>query len=264
MTRVETGPGWEMRLGDCLDPVTGLASLADKSVHVTMTDPPYEVEAHTEGRRQRGRTSNGGFREVRESALPFAPIANVDRLAVAAQIARVTQHRALAFCQAEAVRDWKEAFNAAGMPYRRSMPWTKPDAMPSLHGRWPGQSYESIVLAMFPSAPACPVGGASRRYEFTRANPGTPGGPFSDPAPHPTTKPLPLMLQIVEDFTEPGDIVGDWFAGSGTTGVACLSRGRRFIGWEVDPVFFDVACRRLRGERAIPRIEQPELFGGAG
>jgi len=73
-------------------------------------------------------------------------------------------------------------------------------------------------------------------------------------------KPLDLMLQLVLDFTEPGDLVLDPFAGSGTTGVACLSLGRRFVGWEIDEAFFEVACRRLRGERAVPRPEQPDLF----
>jgi len=160
---VERGDGWELHLGDCLN---GLSLLNDRSVTVTITDPPYEAEAHTEGRRQLGKDragthkgSGGRYRKVLETPLAFAPIANVDRVAVAAQIARVTQHRALAFFQAEAVADWRDAFNAGGIPYRRAMPWVKPDAMPSLHGRWPGQSYESIVLAMHPSAPPCPVGG---------------------------------------------------------------------------------------------------------
>lgn len=260
--RVEAGEGWTLHLASYLD---GLPLLDDKSVTVTITDPPYEAEAHTDGRRQKGKTTTGAFREVLDSALPFAAIADLDRQAVADQIARVTQYRALAFCQAEAVSEWRDAFNASGITYRRAMPWVKPDAMPSLHGRWPGQSYESIVLAMFPSAPSCPVGGASRRYEFTRdaalyRRHGE--KKTGEAAPHPTMKPLDLMLQLVEDFTEPGDLVLDPFAGSGTTGVACLSLGRRFIGWEIDEAYFEVACRRLRGERAVPRPEQPDLFAG--
>jgi len=58
-----TGPGWELRLGDCLCPATGLASLADKSVDHVITDPPYEAEAHTLQRRvKRG----GNAQETRE------------------------------------------------------------------------------------------------------------------------------------------------------------------------------------------------------
>jgi site-specific DNA-methyltransferase (adenine-specific) len=257
---------WDLRLGSCLDPVSGLASLADKSVDVTITDPPYEAEAHTLGRRQKGRGTIAGtydeaFREVSESSLPFAAIGAAERVEVARHIARVTRHRAIVFCQAEAIGAWRDAFNAAGMPYRRSMPWTKPDAMPSLHGRWPGQSFESIVLAMHSSAPRCPVGGKSKRYEFTRARPGSPGGPASSPAPHPTTKPLPLMRELVEDFSRPGDLVLDCFAGSATTGIACNQLGRHFLGWELSPEYHAIATRRLNGDEAKPRPEQPSLFG---
>jgi len=246
---------WDLRLGSCLDPATGLASLADDSVDVTITDPPYEAEAHTMGRRQKGKatTPGGGdaFREVLDSSLPFAAITAIERAEVAFQIARVTRHRAIVFCQAEAIGEWKRAFNEAGMPYRRSMPWTKPDAMPSLHGRWPGQSYEAIVLAMHPSAPACPVGGKSKRYEFSRA---------SGAAPHPTTKPLTLMRELVGDFSRPGDLVMDVFAGSGTTGLACHQLGRRFLGWELSPEYHAIATRRLNGDEARPSIHQPGLF----
>lgn len=246
---------FDLRLGDCLDLVSGLASLPDKSVDVCITDPPYEAEAHTDGRRQKGCGPNG-YVEVRETPLDFLAITPEQRAGVAVQIARVTRHRALVFCQAEAVGDWKTAFNAAGMPYRRSIPWTKPDAMPSLHGRWPGQAYEAMVLAMYPSAPSCPVGGKSRLYEYTRANNGR------TPNPHPTTKPLGLMRDIVIDFTDPGDLILDPFAGSGTTGVAAIQLGRRFIGWEKDAAYHEIAMRRLRGDEAKPRPEQPSLFGG--
>jgi site-specific DNA-methyltransferase (adenine-specific) len=262
---IATGPNWTLHLGDCIE---GMRTLADDSVDVTITDPPYEAEAHTLGRRQKGKgtipgTYDEAFREVSDSSLPFAAITASQRAAVAIEIARVTRHRAIVFCQAEAVGDWRDAFNAAGMPYRRSMPWNKPDAMPSLHGRWPGQAYESIVLAMHSSAPSCPIGGKSKRYSCTRARPGSPGGPASAKAPHPTTKPLTLMLELVEDFTVPGDLVLDPFSGSATTGVAATRVGRRFLGWELNRDYHEIACRRLRGEEARPNPAQPSLFGGA-
>jgi site-specific DNA-methyltransferase (adenine-specific) len=254
MTCIETGNGWEMRRGDCLDPVTGLASLANESVDVVITDPPYEAEAHTLERRvvrRPGGAPDAGF--VGVEALDFQPITAAQRVEVAAHIARISRHRAVVFCQPEAIAAWRDAFNRGGMPYRRSLPWTKPDAMPSYHGRWPGQAYEAIVLAMHPSAPPCPIGGKAKRYEFNKNGLGA--------APHPTTKPMPLMRELVNDFTRPGDLVLDPFAGSGSTGVACRMLGRRFVGWERDPTYFEIACRRLAGDEAKPRAEQPSLFG---
>lgn len=63
---------------------------------------------------------------------------------------------------------------------------------------------------------------------------------------HPTQKPLKLMLSIIEDFTNPGDLIFDPFMGSGTTGVAALQLGRRFIGCEIDPGYFAIAEKRIK------------------
>lgn len=250
-----------LHLGDC---IAGLATLPDRCVDVTITDPPYEAEAHTEQRRQKGKcttvSGNSEFREVSDAMLNFAAITAEQRSAVAAQISRVTRQRAIVFCQAEAVAAWREAFNAAGMPYRRALPWVKPDAMPSLHGRWPGQGYETIVIAQHRDAKAAPIGGKAVTYTCTRDPALYSRGGASAKAPHPTTKPLRLMRELVNDFSEPGDIILDPFAGSGTTGIAALMLGRRFLGWELSPAYHEIACRRLRGDEAKPSDAQPSLF----
>jgi len=59
---------------------------------------------------------------------------------------------------------------------------------------------------------------------------------------HPTEKPVDLMLQVV-GWTS-GTVL-DPFMGSGTTGVACVKLGRKFIGIEKEPRYFDIACRRI-------------------
>lgn len=66
-----------------------------------------------------------------------------------------------------------------------------------------------------------------------------------DGKPHPTEKPVLLMRHYVENSTQEGQTVFDPFMGSGTTGVACVRSGRRFIGVEKDVRFFDMACRRI-------------------
>jgi tRNA/tmRNA/rRNA uracil-C5-methylase (TrmA/RlmC/RlmD family) len=57
-----------------------------------------------------------------------------------------------------------------------------------------------------------------------------------------------LVAELVELFTDPGDVVLDPFCGSGTTGVACLRAGRRFIGFEVDPLWATISSARLMAE----------------
>ena len=65
---------------------------------------------------------------------------------------------------------------------------------------------------------------------------------------HPTQKPLPLMLWIIQNFTEPDDTIFDPFLGSGTTAVAAKQLGRNFIGVEVNPEYCKIAEERLKQE----------------
>ena len=62
---------------------------------------------------------------------------------------------------------------------------------------------------------------------------------------HPTQKPVALMEYLIRTYTNPGETVLDFTMGSGTTGVACVNTGRRFIGIERDADYFAVAERRI-------------------
>jgi hypothetical protein len=72
---------------------------------------------------------------------------------------------------------------------------------------------------------------------------------------HPTQKPVELMRWCLEQLPEPAERVLDPFMGSGTTGVACAMAGLGFTGIEVDPAYFDIACRRIR-----QAYDQPDMF----
>lgn len=62
---------------------------------------------------------------------------------------------------------------------------------------------------------------------------------------HPTQKPSELVQMLIEQWTEPGQVVCDPFLGSGTTAIAAVRSGRHYIGFEKDPEFFKIACSRL-------------------
>ena len=68
---------------------------------------------------------------------------------------------------------------------------------------------------------------------------------------HPTQKPVALM-EIVVRWTR-GQVL-DPFMGSGTTGVACANLGRKFIGIEIEPRYFEIACRRIAEAYRQPRL----------
>jgi adenine-specific DNA-methyltransferase len=75
---------------------------------------------------------------------------------------------------------------------------------------------------------------------------------------HPTQKPISMMTHIVETSTRAGGSILDPFMGSGTTGVACVQLGRKFIGIELEPKYFDIACRRISDELKRPRLDLGE------
>ena len=62
---------------------------------------------------------------------------------------------------------------------------------------------------------------------------------------HPCPKPVRWAEWLISRFTEPMGTALDPFMGSGTTGVACANLGRKFIGIEIEPKYFDIACERI-------------------
>lgn len=72
---------------------------------------------------------------------------------------------------------------------------------------------------------------------------------------HPNEKPIKLVNRFIRLHTIEGQTVLDPFMGSGTTGVACAKMGRKFIGIEIEPKYFDIACKRI--EEAY---RQPDMF----
>lgn len=76
-------------------------------------------------------------------------------------------------------------------------------------------------------------------------------------AEHPTQKPVTVMSPLVQYSVPAGGVALDPFMGSGSTGVACVKLGRRFVGIEIDPGYFDIACKRIEDA-----YRQGDLFLG--
>ena len=62
---------------------------------------------------------------------------------------------------------------------------------------------------------------------------------------HPTQKPVALLEYLVKTYTQEGETVLDFTAGSGSTAIACLNTNRKFIGIELDKQYFDIAVNRI-------------------
>ena len=71
---------------------------------------------------------------------------------------------------------------------------------------------------------------------------------------HPSPKPIEYMKQVISRMTTENDTILDPFMGSGTTGVACMMEGRKFIGIEIDPDYYKIAEKRIYEASLQPRL----------
>ena len=71
---------------------------------------------------------------------------------------------------------------------------------------------------------------------------------------HPTQKWLPMMVYLVKTLVRTEGFALDPFMGSGTTGVACMNLGRKFIGIEIEPKYFDIACERIENAQRQEKL----------
>lgn len=226
-------------LGDCRDILPTLGPVD----HV-ISDPPYEAVMQALHAAVKLRRQDGG---PQRQALDFDDISAL-REPFLAEVARINGGWLLAFCNVEGVAAWKESILAHGLKFKTTCIWNKPDATPKLNGQGPALSYECITTTWCGSGHARWNGGGKRGV-FTHCtnNPERHGG-------HPTEKPASLMRELVALFSNAGQRVLDPFMGSGTTGVACVSLGRSFIGIERDLKYFDIACRRIEEAYRQPRL----------
>lgn len=95
----------------------------------------------------------------------------------------------------------------------------------------------------------CSFDGAARRITYPRSL------ALKDGKEHPTQKPIEVMKWCIERLPKGCVTILDPFMGSGTTGVAAVKLGRKFIGIEIEPKYFDIACRRIS-----EALKQPDMF----
>lgn len=247
---------WSVIEGDCLDFLQG----TDGSVDSVITDPPYSEHTHAKQWIGASLTSEGAPRvKTAHRELGFDPIDSAMAEEVSAHIARICKRWALVFTDLEGIDLWRVCLVRADLDYVRTCIWDKVDSAPQFTGDRPAAGAEAIVCAHTKGKKKWNGGG--RRNVFRYEVNGERGA-----KPHPSTKPLPLMIELVELFTDPGDLVLDPFCGSGTTGVACLRLGRRFIGIEKDAMYAALARERIEAEEAnstlhARRAGQIAMFG---
>lgn len=214
--------------GDCLDILPTL----DK-VDAVVTDPPYSDNTHKMAKPNQG----GGHerRLIQFPALPDDGFVHICEMLLNLSLGWVVmtcdhQHAPLMFGRDEFIR--------LGA-------WVKPNPMPQVSGDRPGQGHEAVLILHSGMSPKkWNRGGGAGIWRFN----------VQGTAQIPTQKPLSLLQAFVSDFTNTDQLILDPFMGSGTTGVACATLGRKFIGIEIERKYFDIACERIEAAHSQGRL----------
>lgn len=261
----EHGPRWALVGGDC---VAALERLPPHSVDVAFADPPYMLSnggtTCQSGKRasvnKGGWDASGGIGQ--DHAFQTRWLAAVRRVLKPSGTLWVSGTQHVIFSIGFAMQE-------LGFHLLNTVTWYKPNASPNLACRFFTHSTEILLWAS--PARSRPLahrfnyramksanGGKQMRDLWEIAERPEPGGEqviWSVPTPgprekvhgrHPTQKPLALLERVLAASAAPGDLVLDPFSGSGTTGVAALRAGCRFLGMERDGSYVELAARRLR------------------
>lgn len=208
-------------------------------------DPPYEERMHK---------AKGGTRKLRTDGgkalrgLDFSSIEGL-REPLIPMVKKICDGWFLMFCTPEGIAPWRDAIEAGGMRYKRACFWEKPDSAPQFNGQGPAYGVEPFVTAWCAKGVSRWNGGGKRN--LWTANTNNPDREGSEP----TEKPINLMMQLIKDFTKPGDVILDPFMGTGTTIIAALACGRKAIGIEKDARRFKLALARIRSSFTMGREE---------
>ncbi len=211
-----------------------LPTLPDLSIDISCSDPPYSEKVHkgvrSAKRNELPDVQDFACRTRRTVDLGFDHLTNEDREFLSDQFARLTKRWVLVFSDIESVYLWMRDLECdKTLTYAGTSIWVREGGAPRFQGDMAASSAEAIVMAY-----------RSGRHDW---NSGGKRGVYHHPIVanrlgqrgsrvHPTQKPEPLMVELIDDYGRPGELVLDATAGSSTTGVAALRRGLRYIGIE--------------------------------
>lgn len=221
-----------------------------------IADPPYSEHVHSSARSRRMQSANDrggryGADLRRNVDLGFAHLSDELRTFLAEEAARLTQRWVLVFSDTEGAHLWAEELEAAGLDYVRTGAWIKRGATPQFSGDRPATGHEAITICHPKGRKRWNGGGAHAIWDvpivLNRAR------AAKSERIHPTQKPLRLMQQLVDQFTDPGELILDPTAGGATTGVAAKLLGRRAVLVERDEKHCEKAAKRL-AETEVPTL----------
>ncbi len=217
--------------GDCLEV---LPTLAAGSVDAVVTDPPYKVS----------QMYGGGVDADNLVAVCsiFRSIGDIARIVKPGGFAVVCYDNRILPFLFESVKGTDLIYRKQVFLYRR---W-------GLANRWVGWMQTTDPICIFVKGhdkPFSPSVKGKVKHDCYIKN-----GPEAVDGQHPAQKPLEMFLDFATWCSDDGGLIVDPYMGSGTTGVACVQLGRKFIGVEISEDYFRIAVKRISEAQAQLRI----------
>ena len=209
------------------------------SIDLLLLDPPYNLNGYSTGNIELKWRTDINNDVAKWDKKQFNPSEWVDEFRrILKPIGNI-----FAFTSYNLLGKWHEAFDPVFHTFQ-FMVWHKTNPVPKIYKTGFLNSCE-LIVCMWDKGHSWNFSRQKEMHNFIEA-PICMGHERLKKPFHPTQKPLRVLKRLIAIASNPGDHVFDPFMGVGSTGVAALQMGRKFLGVEIDPTYFSAAVKRLR------------------
>lgn len=218
-----------------------IKQLEDNSVDLCIIDPPYEIVAGGGGGAF-GVENRSYHKDVSEK-LNYGITNNI-----LVELERVMKKTNIyIFCNKNQIRQYLNFYADKNIDL---LVWHKTNPIPTLNNKYLSD-LEYIIFVRDKNTPMFNTYETSSKLFQTTTN-----KEDKDLYDHPTIKPIEIIKNLIINSSQEDDVVLDTFLGSGTTAVASKELGRRYIGFEIDETYFNIAKDRLEGITQVERRQK--------
>lgn len=227
-----------IQLGDCYELIK---KIPDHSIDLILTDPPYDFHcgsAHSHGIFKNRMVKPG-------QDIIDLKINNGYDFAILKEFIRVLKNiNIFLWCNKEQIRDYLNFFTNYNVSFE-IITWHKTNCTPLTKNTFLPDTEYCLYFREKGKVLLNDGYELKSKYYITSTNKND-----KDNFKHPTIKPIEVIKKQILHTTQENDIVLDCFCGSGTTCVACKNLNRRYIGFEINKKYYDIAIKRLNNETA--------------
>lgn len=240
-----------------------LNEIPDNSVDLILTDPPYNLASYSTG------NMKFDWRADRNNDLAPWDLVPLDPMSLVAEFKRILSPKGniFIFCSYNLIGDYHRVFDPIFDTFQ-FMVWHKTNPVPNFRKTSFLNSCE-LIVACWNKGHTWNFSSQAEMHNFIECGICMGKERIKDKDSknlHPTQKPVAVLKKIIEIASNKQDLVLDCFNGVGSTGEAALSLGRRYIGIEIDHMYFEATEKRLnkysdnlRLRVATPRITEPDI-----